>query len=201
MLFFLFIYQFSYAQKSATQKRIYTTKAIDNLEAPTIDGVIDEKSWNLVKWDSDFIENDPDENTPPTYQTKFKIIYDAKYLYIAVRSFDEEPEKIAKRLSRRDGFAGDRVNIIIDSYFDKRTAFAFTVTAAGVKGDEIVTKNGNNWDDSWNPIWYTKARIDDKGWWAEIKIPLSQLRFGTAKEQVWGLNIVRQLFRKNERSV
>lgn len=186
---------------SNSKKRIYTTQYLGNNKAPIIDGKIDDVSWNIVKWDTNFIENEPDENTEPTYQTAFKIIYDAKYLYVAIRAFDADPDKIEKRLSRRDSFEGDRVNVVIDSYYDKRTAFLFTTTAAGVKGDEFATDNGNNIDDSWNPIWYTKATIDDKGWIAEMKIPLSQLRFGKAKEQVWGLNVVRQIFRKNEMSL
>ena len=96
---------------------------------------------------------------------------------------------------------GDRVNVLIDSYYDQRTGFVFTTTAAGVKGDEIVTDKGDNIDDSWNPVWYTKATIDDQGWNAEMKIPLSQLRFGKANEQVWGLNVVRRIFRNNETSL
>lgn len=190
-----------FAQNSNATKKVYTTKFNENFKAPVIDGVLDDKSWNVVPWGGDFIENDPDENTAPTSQTRFKILYDTKYLYIAVQAFDKEPNKIEKRLSRRDSFQGDRVNVLIDSYHDKRTAFVFTTTAAGVKGDEIVTQNGNNWDDSWNPVWYTKAQINEEGWSAEMKIPLSQLRFGNAEEQVWGLNIIRQFFRKNERSV
>ena len=167
----------------------------------TIDGVLDDKSWDAVAWATDFIENDPDENTSPTYQTKFKILYDSKYLYVGIRSLDNEPGKIEKRLSRRDGFAGDRVTVNIDSYNDKRTGFSFTITAAGVKGDEFISQNGNNWDASWNPIWYTATTIDDKGWTAEIKIPFSQLKFGESKEQIWGLQVIRPLFRKDERSV
>lgn len=202
--FFLFIFCISVALLSAqetptVQKRVYFTKAIDT--QPIIDGNLTDKSWNAVEWQTNFIEKRPNENTKPTYQTKFKVAYDAKFLYIAIRSFDNEPNKIESRLTRRDGFAGDRVNIVIDSYFDKRTAFVFTVTAAGVKGDEIATNNGKNIDDSWNPIWYAKAIIDDLGWTAEMKIPLSQLRFGDDKEQVWGLNIIRQLFRGNEHSM
>ena len=88
---------------------------------------------------------------------------------------DDQPELIQQRLSRRDGFAGDRINVIIDSYHDKRTAFVFTTTAAGVKGEEIATQNGNQWDDSWNPIWYTNAKIDAEGWTAEMKIPLKSV--------------------------
>jgi len=196
-------FQFSYGQESKEVpiKKIYTTKAIQGLKTPVIDGAIDDEIWKSINWGKDFIENDPDENTAPTFQTQFKILYDSKFLYVAIQSFDEEADKIEKRLTRRDGFAGDRVNVVIDSYHDLRTAFIFTITAAGVKGDEIATDNGNNIDDSWNPVWYTKAKIDDKGWTAEMKIPLSQLRFGNAKEQVWGLNVVRNIFRENERSL
>ena len=190
-----------FAQQTPNTKKIYHTKLNKNFKAPVIDGVLDDKSWNMVEWGTDFIENDPDENTAPSFQTRFKILYDAKYLYFAVQAFDPEPDNIEKRLSRRDGFQGDRVNILIDSYHDKRTAFVFTVTAAGVRGDEIATNNGDNIDDSWNPVWYTKAEINKDGWSAELRIPLSQLRFGASKDQTWGLNIVRNIFRKNERSV
>jgi len=180
-------------------KKTYTTQLTDN--PPVIDGVLDDASWDAIDWGGEFVEKMPDEGTPPTEPTQFKILYDAKYLYVAIRAFDSNPKLIEDRLSRRDGFAGDRVNVMLDSYHDKRTAFVFTVTAAGVKGDEIATQNGRNWDDSWNPIWYTKAKIDDKGWTAEMKIPFSQLRFGKAEEQVWGLNVIRNLFRNNERSL
>ena len=180
-------------------KRIYTTKKL--VKTPIIDGEISEDAWTIVPWSSDFVENMPYEGTVPTYQTKFKVMYDAKYLYVALRAFDEHPELIEQRLSRRDGFAGDRMNILIDSYHDKRTAFLFTTTAAGVKGEEIVTGNGDDIDDSWNPIWYTAANVDEKGWTAEMKIPFSQLRFGNAKEQIWGFNVVRNIFRENERSL
>ena len=186
---------------SVVIKRVYTTKPLNNAEAPTIDGILDESSWDLVEWTGDFIENEPDENTPPTEQTKFKILYDQKYLYVGYRCYDSDPSKIEKRLSRRDGFAGDWVEINLDTYHDKRTGFSFTITASGVKGDEFISQNGDNWDGSWNPIWYTATNIDDEGWTAEVKIPLSQLKFGKSKEQIWGLQVNRRFFRKEERSV
>lgn len=182
-------------------KKKYTTKALGEYAAPTINGILEDEAWNLVEWSGDYIEWQPDENTPPTHQTKFKILYDSKNLYIGVRCYDSEPDKIVKRLSRRDGFDGDWVEFNIDSYFDKRTAFSFTITAAGVKGDEFISNNGNNWDESWNPIWYAKTNVDDKGWTAEMRIPLSQLKFGNADEQVWGLQSTRRFFRNEERSL
>ena len=68
-----------------------------------------------------------------------------------------------------------------------------------MKGDEFISNNGNNWDGSWNPIWYLKTNIDEEGWTAEIKIPLSQLKFGNDKEQTWGLQVQRRIFRLEER--
>jgi len=205
LLFVVFLSCFSsdfFAQNEEIEKvpkRIYTTNRL--VKKPVIDGKITESAWDVVEWSSDFTEKTPDEGTAPAYQTKFKVMYDQKYLYIAIRAFDGEPDLIQQRLSRRDGFQGDRVNVIIDSYHDKRTAFVFTTTAAGVKGEEIVSQNGNNWDASWNPIWYTNAAVDEKGWTAEMKIPFSQLRFGKAKEQIWGFNINRTIFRLQERSL
>ncbi len=200
---YIFAQGFIFAQDSTTvvPKKIYNTKPILNQESPSIDGLLDDPAWNIVEWTGDYIENQPDENTPPSVQTKFKIIYDQKYLYIGVRCYDPEPDKIEKRLSRRDGFSGDWVEFNIDSYHDFRTAFSFTVTAAGVKGDEFISNNGNNWDSSWNPIWYTKTNIDGEGWTAELKIPLSQLKFGRDKNQVWGLQSTRRFFREEERSL
>ncbi|WP_421808011.1 DUF5916 domain-containing protein [Flagellimonas sp.] len=182
-------------------KKTYTTHDLGEYAAPTINGVLEDEAWNLVEWAGDYIEWQPDENTPPSHQTKFKILYDSKNLYIGVRCYDDEPDKIVKRLSRRDGFDGDWVEFNIDSYFDKRTAFSFTITAAGVKGDEFISNNGNNWDSSWNPIWYAKSHVDDEGWTAELRIPLSQLKFGSAEEQVWGFQSTRRFFRDEERSL
>ncbi len=202
LVLFLFPIIFTAQDSTSTvKKRIYTTKLLNNTEELTINGIIDEPGWDVVEWAGDFIENQPDENTPPSQKTKFKIAYDQKYLYVAYRCYDAEPDKIEKRLSRRDGFAGDRITLILDTYHDKRTAFSFTITAAGVKGDEFVSQNGDNWDSSWNPIWYAASNIDNEGWTAEIKIPLSQVKFGKSKEQVWGLQVNRLFFRKAERSV
>lgn len=203
VFFSLFFFNNLQAQDSTEViiKKKYTTQALGEYAAPTINGVLEDEAWNLVEWGNDYIEWQPDENTPPSYQTKFKILYDSKNLYIGVRCYDSEPDKIVKRLSRRDGFDGDWVEFNIDSYFDKRTAFSFTITAAGVKGDEFISNNGNNWDSSWNPIWYAKTQIDEEGWTAELRIPLSQLKFGSAEEQVWGLQSTRRFFRNEERSV
>ncbi len=181
-------------------KKTYQTDYVSPQEAPKIDGLLDDAAWNVVPWDGEFIQREPNEKEAPTEATKFKIVYDDKFLYVGVSCLENEPDKIEKRLSRRDGFEGDWVEINIDSYHDLQTAFSFTVTAAGVKGDELISRDGEDWDSSWNPIWYVKTSADDRGWYAEMKIPFSQLRFGKLEEQIWGIQLTRNLFKKAERS-
>lgn len=180
--------------------KTYTTARLEG-EAPQIDGLLNDAAWDQVPWGGgDFRQNSPDAGAPATVQTLFKILYDSKNLYILFKNLDPDPSKIVSRMSRRDGFEGDWVEINIDSYYDKRTAFSFTSSVSGVKGDEYVSDNGDNWDASWDPIWYMKTSINEEGWIAEMRIPLSQLRFAEKPELTWGIQITRRFFRKGERS-
>jgi hypothetical protein len=194
----LFITLFSESFSQTIEKKTYLT-AFTSV-APVIDGYMNDSCWNLVEWGGDFIQTQPYDNRPPSQQTSFKILYDDDNMYVFIRAFDSVPEKISRRMSRRDNFDGDMVEINIDSYYDKQTAFSFTAMASGAKGDEAVTQNGNYWDASWNPVWYLKTSIDDKGWCAEMKIPFSQLRFGKKKEHIWGIQFMRHIHRLEERS-
>lgn len=192
----------AYAQPDTVMhgKKHYQTTRIKGA-SPFIDGILADDEWGEVDWGGDFIQRSPSEGLPPTEQTAFKILYDDKNLYVGIRCFDREPDKIVKRMGRRDDFPGDWVEINIDSYFDQTTAFSFTTSASGVKGDEAVTNNGDNWDSSWDPVWHVKTRVDSLGWTVEIRIPFSQLRFNYKPEQTWGIQLTRKYFRKDEISV
>jgi Domain of unknown function (DUF5916)/Carbohydrate family 9 binding domain-like len=181
---------------SLLRKKEYLTKRVQQAP-PNIDGKLDDDAWQTVEWGGDFLQRFPDAGKAPSEQTEFKILYDEKNLYVAIRAFDD-PDKIVRRMSRRDGFEGDWVEVEIDSYFDHLTAWSFTASASGVKGDEAITNNGDDWDSNWDPIWFVKTAIDDKGWIAEIRIPLSQLRFPEKREQTWGIQIQRRHFRHQE---
>ncbi len=190
---------FSFALMAQEARPEYTTQRIQG-DAPTIDGNLDDPAWQQVEWGTDFHQRQPDDSAPVSQETAFKILYDERFLYVAWRAYDTNPEKIEARLGRRDDFPGDWVEINFDSFNDKRTAFSFSASASGVRGDEFVSNDGNNWDDSWNPFWFFKAKTDDEGYTAEARIPFSQLRFGKEENQTWGLQVNRNLFREQEAS-
>ncbi|MEL6805890.1 MAG: carbohydrate binding family 9 domain-containing protein, partial [Bacteroidota bacterium] len=179
------------------ERPTYETVRIEGA-SPIIDGKLDDASWDQVEWSTGFHQREPNDSAPASQQTQFKILYDNRYLYVGWRCFDTDPDSIEARLSRRDNFPGDWVEINFDSFNDKRTGFSFTTSASGVKGDEFISQDGNNWDDSWNPSWLTRTNIDSLGWTAECRIPFSQLRFGNEDEQTWGIQSTRRLFRYDE---
>jgi len=181
------------------ERRVYTTCRIDGAR-PVLDGRIDEAAWEAVPWTGDFTQRSPVQNVPPSQQTEFKILYDDEALYIAYRAWDTEPQLVKRQLGRRDYFPGDWVEINIDSRGDHTTAFSFTVSVSGVRGDEFVSLDGDNWDSSWDPVWEAATAVDDQGWTAEARIPFSQLRYGECAEQVWGIQVNRRIFRGEERS-
>lgn len=182
-----------------TARPEYTTQRIER-DAPVIDGSLDDAAWSQVEWGTDFHQRQPDDSAPVSQQTAFKILYDNRFIYVAWRAFDTDPDKIEARLGRRDDFPGDWVEINFDSFNDKRTGFSFSASASGVRGDEFISDDGNNWDSSWNPTWFFKARTDEQGYTAEARIPFSQLRFGKEESQTWGLQVNRNLFREQEAS-
>ncbi len=194
VLFFILSFNLLFAQ----QKRSYTASTSNDINI-NIDGVFDEPEWQNASWENNFIQYEPTEGEQPSKQTEFAILYDHNNIYVAIRSYDE-PDSISMRMSRRDEIDGDLVGIFLDSYFDKRTHFAFIVSAAGVRSDIISSSDGDNEDDTWDPIWYTKTTVTKKGWNAEIRIPLTQLRFEESEEQLWGLQVLRYIFRKDELS-
>jgi hypothetical protein len=165
-----------------------------------IDGLFDDSAWLVGQWEAGFVQREPIEGADPTQKTAFKVLYDNENIYVAIKAFDNAPQVIENRLSRRDAFEGDWVAIAFDSYFDKLTAFSFGVSASGVKNDLLVS-NEDSQDDTWDPVWYVKTAVDTGGWNAEMKIPLTQMRFASKENHVWGFQVMRWLFREEEFSV
>lgn len=170
-------------------------------EAPKIDGLLNDAAWEQATWQGGFVQHKPYDGKAPSQETEFKILYTENHIYVAIRAWDSSPDSIVSRLSRRDDGDGDAIGIEFDSYFDKRTAFSFIVFASGAKHDKLITGDGDSEDVSWDAIWDAKTQIDDKGWTAEIQIPLNQLRFNKNQQQTWGLQVGRFVYRKEELSL
>lgn len=176
----------------------YTTSRLVSSK-PVIDGILDDECWKQGTWAGDYHQFVPNEGAKPTYPTEMNIQYDDKNLYIAFRAFDGEPEKIVRMAGVRDETVGDMMGITFDSYRDYRTGFEFTITAWGQKVD-LVLFNPMNWDFNWNAVWKGKTGLEDSAWVAELEVPLSQLRYSNAEEQVWGMHTWRWISRISEES-
>lgn len=178
--------------------RTYTTVRLTTPK-PVIDGKLNDECWKTGEWGGNFVQWIPKEGAKPSQETQFKILYDDKNIYVAIRAFDKEPHKISRKAGRRDEFVGEQAGVNFDSYHDHRTGFEFSVTAAGQKIDLILT-NPMVPELDWNAVWYLKTGLEDSAWVAEYEIPLSQLRYSNDKEQVWGLHVWRWIDRLQEES-
>ena len=179
-----------------------TVTAVRVQRAPALDGRLDDPAWALAPAVTDLRQTDPAEGAAVSEATEVRILYDEAAVYIGARLFDRTPAKIVRRLARRDASShSDEFRVFLDSYHDRRTAFEFIVNAAGVKRDILIGADGAFDDASWDPVWQAAVSIDSLGWSAEIRIPLSQLRFAKEQDQVWGVHFVRWIERKNEQAM
>lgn len=167
-------------------------------QAPTLDGRLDDPVWRTAQPLMGFVQHDPHEGQPGTERTEAWVAYTPHALYVAVRAWDSTPDGITARLTRRDEDSpSDWIAVAVDSYHDRRTAFAFFVNPAGVKRD-VYLFNDTEEDESWDAVWDVAVRRDSLGWVAEFEIPFSQLRFAAAPEHTFGFQLARTISRKNE---
>ena len=187
---------FSLSGQSPEIKKSYD--AILTTQPPVIDGKLDDDAWKTGNWEGNFVQYEPQNGKDASQKTEFKVLFDQDNIYVAIKAYDTAPDSISQRISRRDNADGDIVGIAFDSYHDLRTGFVFIVNAAGVKLDMIWAGDGQTEDETWDPIWFTRAEVYDWGWAAELKIPLTQLRFRIADGGVWGMEVMRETFRDQE---
>jgi hypothetical protein len=167
---------------------------------PVVDGSLDDAAWTRARTATGFVQHTPDEGEPATHRTDVRLLHDGDALYVGARLHDHG-DSIVARLARRDEAAhADWFTVYLDSYHDRRTAFAFAVSAAGVQRDVRVSDETQE-DADWDAVWSSVVRRDEGGWTAELRIPLSQIRFDRAgTDGAWGVNFERFLARRNERA-
>lgn len=164
-----------------------------------LDGKLDEAIWALTPMATGFTQRNPNDGSPASEKTEARIIYTNSAIFIGFYAYDSSPDSIAATLFRRDGNDySDWVYVNFDSYDDKRTAFTFGVNPRGVQRD-ILFYDDTSEDVLWNAVWEAQTQVTEDGWTAEIKIPLSQLRFSTDSDELaWGINFQRRIARKQE---
>ena len=192
LLFLYTIISFSQERKEITAQRIDT--------APKIDGILDDQVWKNIPASGNFNMWQPgNEGTiPNNLRTEVKMAYDNKAVYFAAYLYDDQPDKILKQFSQRDNvFAqADFFNISINTYNDGINETRFFITSAGTIGDARADQF--NEDFSYNVVFSAKISFDEKGWYAEFKIPYNALRFPEVAVQDWSINFFRRLQHKNE---
>ena len=169
----------------------------------TIDGRIDEPAWAAATPITELVQAVPDEGKPPSQKTEIRILYDDAAIYIGARMYDSLGAKgVRSALARRDqvmngdnNLTSDRIAFVFDTFRDKNSRNWFELNPDGVKGDH------QNGDPSYDPVWEGATKIDSLGWTAEFRIPYSQLRFSRATDQVWGMQIWREVNRRNEQDM
>jgi hypothetical protein len=164
--------------------------------APVIDGKLDEEVWKQAAVFKNFIQNRPGDLIAPSKQTEAMIGYDAKFLYVAFRAYDE-PDKVRATVAKRDAvFDDDWVGVFLDTFDDGRRAYELIFNPLGVQADAIFTE-GVNEDFSVDIVMDSKGSITPEGYVVEVAIPFKSLRYTAGKDKNWGVHFFRTIKRFN----
>lgn len=163
-----------------------------------IDGKLDEDIWQEGQLGTGFRQADPNRYTDPSVPTTFKVAYDDDAIYFGVACYEHDMANVSSLLTRRDRLqSSDLVSIYIDPYHDLTTGYNFRINPAGVIQDDYIFKNGNR-DQDWNAVWEAETWQDDRGWYLEVRIPFSSIKFKPDDNMTWGLQVYRWLHGRGE---
>jgi hypothetical protein len=163
-----------------------------------IDGTLDEAVWRSAPKIGELIQRQPNPGEPPTERTEVTLLRDANNLYIGVTAYDAEPGRVIGTQMARDAQLNndDRVEILLDTFRDQRSAFYVATNPSGALVDGLAFGNGQL-NIEWDAIWTVRTQLSDHGWSAEFAIPFKSLSF-PAGQTTWGFNIARNIYRKLE---
>ncbi|HUQ70719.1 MAG TPA: DUF5916 domain-containing protein, partial [Planctomycetaceae bacterium] len=178
-----------------------TIRAI-KLTAPLrVDGRLDEDVYEREQPFGGFIQVAPRYGEPQTERSDVWVTYDTENIYVSCRCWDSVPEDkwIANELRRDTNQLrqNDQIGVSFDTFYDRRSGFAFYTNPLGARADYSVVDEGAPNSD-WNPVWESKTGRFDGGWTVEMAIPFKSLRYRSGANQVWGIQLRRAVRRKNE---
>lgn len=171
-----------------------------------LDGRLDEAVWATADSLDGFIQSQPNAGRPATERSVVRIIYDDRYLYVGAWLYESEPGSMIISTLEKD-FPGestrdyDIFGITFDTFLDRKNSFIYLVNPMGAVRDGQTYDDSRESNFSWDGVYEVKTQIEDWGWTVEMAIPWNSLRFDPSKlDQVWGLNVLRRVRRKNEDS-
>jgi hypothetical protein len=109
--------------------------------------------------------------------------------------------------------------MVFDTFNDNQNAFVFGTNPLGIEYDGQVAREGQTsgvslgtgsavsgtqrggisaFNPNWDGDWTVKAQITERGWEAEMAIPLKTLRYQAGINRTWGFNVMRNIRHKNE---
>jgi hypothetical protein len=187
-----------YAAGAATEVRIARVTAAPRLE-DFADMVPRGNSAQLAKV-TDFIQQQPSDGKPATQRTDVYLGYDSTNLYLVWVCWDKDPQAIRGHLTRREAVTppdDDYVELTLDTFHDQRHGFLFDINPRGVQSDALWTEDSGA-DYSYDTVWDSRSKVTDKGYIVWLSIPFRSIRFHPAKEQVWGVTLMRYIARSDE---
>ena len=165
-----------------------------------LDGRLDDEAWRKAAPITEFVQAEPNEGAAPSDPMEVRFLFDDNALWIGARMRSAPDVTIQAPMSRRDdGSQAEYIQVELDTYLDRRTAYMFGVTASGVRLDHYhPSDNEDDSDAQFDPVWEARTSVDANGWTAELWVPFSQLRFNDLPERIWGLNVKRWRPQLNE---
>ena len=166
-----------------------------------VDGVLDDATWAAAPVIDAFWQQKPRSGAPATERTEVRILFDDQNLYIGAEMHDQPGYRPIIPTLQRDPNTrdGDAFGIMFDPFLDGKTVFSFFFNPGGAVRDIQSADDGRINNAAWDAAFDLDTRVHDRGWTLEVAIPWSQLRFDAARApQVWGMNMLRRIRRKNE---
>ncbi len=187
---------FAAGSEGASRREV---RAVRTTSPPAIDGEVGEAVWSLAPPITGLEQQRPDNGQPSSEAIRIHVLFDDDAIYVgAVMKHERSP--VIRLLARRDTFLdSDWFGIMLDTQYDRRSALGFFVNPEGVQLDEAVTDD-NVEDYDWDGTWQSAAKVLPDGWSAEIRIPLTQLRFVEKEKQVWGVQFIRWVRARQEQA-
>ncbi|MFN8353051.1 MAG: DUF5916 domain-containing protein [Spirosomataceae bacterium] len=185
-----------WAQKKNEKYQYHIHRAAS---AITIDGKLDEPTWQSAELASDFYMVLPMDTSAAKLRTEVKMAYDERFIYISAVNY--QSNGIVVESLRRDWNFGKNDNFIffLDTFDDQTNGFTFGANAAGAQWDGQQYDGGSanlNWDNRW----FSEVRQYPDRWVFEAAIPFKTIRYKAGITR-WGVNFSRNDLKSTEKSV